>query len=244
MIAWSASTRPNREHHRFLLNMDVPFVSSGALNRTHYALVRHIESAPSPEMADSYILKEVDSIRSRLRHPAISLVRVGPHRPAVLLNTIVPERNKRISHYPVILLHVNYVSWNPQRKFRLCFAASRQFSRGRENGPREADRFSSFSCVSGGRLNSPLRISVLCRNYVCGSRVTLDARQHLAQGSALSDTLYDVLIYYQDLESPTTALICLSLENLIMSPSEDVIPAVQSRLQDLLSNHSLVCIPG
>ncbi|KAJ7928581.1 armadillo-type protein [Mycena leptocephala] len=42
----------------------------------------------------------------------------------------------------------------------------------------------------------------------------------------------------KDLESPTTALICLSLDNLIMSPSEDVIPAVQSRLQDLLSNPS------
>jgi AP-4 complex subunit epsilon-1 len=52
------------------------------------------------------------------------------------------------------------------------------------------------------------------------------------------------LSFFQDLESPTTALICLALDSLITSPSEDVIPAVQSRLQDLLSNPSSVCIPG
>jgi AP-4 complex subunit epsilon-1 len=56
--------------------MDVPFVESGALNRAHYTLVRNIESASSPEMADSYILKEVQTIRYRLRHPTLSLVRV------------------------------------------------------------------------------------------------------------------------------------------------------------------------
>jgi AP-4 complex subunit epsilon-1 len=56
--------------------MDVPFVESGALNRAHYTLVKNVESTPSPQMADSYILKEVESIRYRLRHPTLSLVRV------------------------------------------------------------------------------------------------------------------------------------------------------------------------
>lgn len=43
---------------------------------------------------------------------------------------------------------------------------------------------------------------------------------------------------YQDLESDNVPRICLGLENLVASPNEDVIPAVQSRLQDLLSHDS------
>ncbi|KAF7321430.1 Adaptin-N domain-containing protein [Mycena kentingensis (nom. inval.)] len=42
----------------------------------------------------------------------------------------------------------------------------------------------------------------------------------------------------QDLESPSDALVCLALDNLIASPSEDIIPAVQTRLHDLLSNNN------
>lgn len=41
---------------------------------------------------------------------------------------------------------------------------------------------------------------------------------------------------YQDLESDDDARICLALDNLVASPTEDVIPAVQSRLHDLLSH--------
>ncbi|KAF8160934.1 armadillo-type protein [Crassisporium funariophilum] len=40
----------------------------------------------------------------------------------------------------------------------------------------------------------------------------------------------------KDLESDEVPRICLALDNLIASPSEDVIPAVQSRLHDLLSH--------
>jgi AP-4 complex subunit epsilon-1 len=119
--------------------MDVPFVSSGALNRAHYTLVRNIESAQSPEIADSYILKEVESIRSRLRHPGVSLVRVNSRHPDVSFNGIGLERNQRMSHCPAILLHVYHIS-SPNWKSRFCFAAGCQFSRGREESSREADR--------------------------------------------------------------------------------------------------------
>ena len=42
----------------------------------------------------------------------------------------------------------------------------------------------------------------------------------------------------QDLESPLEPRICLALDTLIQSPSKDVIPAIQSRLHDLLSHSS------
>jgi AP-4 complex subunit epsilon-1 len=54
--------------------MDVPFISSGAISRGHYALVRKVESAESPQLADQYLVAEVRSTRQRLAHPALSLV--------------------------------------------------------------------------------------------------------------------------------------------------------------------------
>jgi hypothetical protein len=46
----------------------------------------------------------------------------------------------------------------------------------------------------------------------------------------------------QDLESDQVPRICLALDNLIMTPNEDVIPAVQSRLHVLLSHEQSVTI--
>ena len=46
----------------------------------------------------------------------------------------------------------------------------------------------------------------------------------------------------QDLESDQVPRICLALDNLIMTPNEDVIPAVQSRLYVLLSHEQSVTI--
>ena len=46
----------------------------------------------------------------------------------------------------------------------------------------------------------------------------------------------------QDLESDEVPHICLALDNLIMTPNEDVIPAVQSRLHVLLSHEQSVTI--
>lgn len=46
----------------------------------------------------------------------------------------------------------------------------------------------------------------------------------------------------QDLEDESISRICLALDNIIMTSSADVIPAVQSRLYDLLSHNQSVCI--
>ena len=54
--------------------MDVPFISSGATSRGHYALVRRVESADTPQLADQHLIAEVQSTRQRLAHPALTLV--------------------------------------------------------------------------------------------------------------------------------------------------------------------------
>jgi len=53
--------------------MNVPFISSGALSRAHYTLVRRVESANSHQLADQYLLAEVQSMKYRLAHPTLSL---------------------------------------------------------------------------------------------------------------------------------------------------------------------------
>jgi AP-4 complex subunit epsilon-1 len=56
--------------------MEVPFISSGALSRAHYVLVRKVELAQSTQQADNYLLEEVVALRDRLSRPGFSSV--GP----------------------------------------------------------------------------------------------------------------------------------------------------------------------
>ena len=55
--------------------MDVPFLSSGAMSRAHYALVRKVETATSPPIVDQIVLSEIETIRDRLRHSSLTQVR-------------------------------------------------------------------------------------------------------------------------------------------------------------------------
>jgi AP-4 complex subunit epsilon-1 len=55
--------------------MEVPFVSSGALSRAHYALVRKIESATSIQSANQLLITEIKSRREQFSHAGLSLVR-------------------------------------------------------------------------------------------------------------------------------------------------------------------------
>lgn len=54
--------------------MHVPFHSSNAMSRAHYAIVRKVESAPSPQSADQDLFLEMRSIEGQLSHPKLSLV--------------------------------------------------------------------------------------------------------------------------------------------------------------------------
>ena len=44
--------------------MDVPFLSSGAVNRQHYALVRNVEESSTPEAADTLLQVAVHELRA------------------------------------------------------------------------------------------------------------------------------------------------------------------------------------
>ena len=55
--------------------MDVPFSSSGAMSRAHYALVRKVETA-TPQAADQILLAEVHTIRGQLTRSTLTLVSV------------------------------------------------------------------------------------------------------------------------------------------------------------------------
>lgn len=45
---------------------------------------------------------------------------------------------------------------------------------------------------------------------------------------------------HQDLESPSVTRVCLALDTIIQYPLEDIIPAIQTRLYDILSHNSSV----
>ncbi|KAL4074160.1 armadillo-type protein [Scleroderma citrinum] len=53
--------------------MDVPFISSGAMNRVHYSLVRKVEAASSAQAADQILLNEIEVIRTTLAQPHLSV---------------------------------------------------------------------------------------------------------------------------------------------------------------------------
>ena len=55
--------------------MEIPFISSGALSRAHYALVRKIETASSIPAADQVLLAEIEAIRERLSRSRLMEVR-------------------------------------------------------------------------------------------------------------------------------------------------------------------------
>jgi len=56
--------------------MDVPFLSSGAVNRQHYALVRNVEESSTPEAADTLLQVAVHELRADMdTHAKLPLVR-------------------------------------------------------------------------------------------------------------------------------------------------------------------------
>ena len=54
--------------------MDVPFHSSGAMSRAHYAIVRKVESASTIQSGDQHIFLEINFIQEQLAHPKLQLV--------------------------------------------------------------------------------------------------------------------------------------------------------------------------
>ncbi|KAH9930688.1 ARM repeat-containing protein [Fomitopsis serialis] len=163
--------------------MDVPFVSSGAISRSHYALVRKIETAQTSQLADQYIFAEVDLIHSQLSRSTLTL--------------------KQCRECLIILL---YCAMNVATEgvvdleFALYHAVNLA-----ESGPTVQDK----------------RIGYL----FCAEAMPSDHELQLM----LVNTLR------KDLESPELPRICLALDTLIQFSTADVIPAIHTRLADLLS---------
>jgi hypothetical protein len=61
------------------LSMDIPpYTSSSAFSREQYALVRKVELASASNIADGYILAEVDVLRKRLLDTGLGIDSVSP----------------------------------------------------------------------------------------------------------------------------------------------------------------------
>jgi len=54
--------------------MNVPFISSGALSRNHYTLVRKVEDSDSEDSVNRVLDTEVKSVREQLARPNLPLV--------------------------------------------------------------------------------------------------------------------------------------------------------------------------
>ncbi|KIM91944.1 hypothetical protein PILCRDRAFT_108 [Piloderma croceum F 1598] len=168
--------------------MDVPFISSGAQSRAHYALVRKVEGATSRQQADQYLLAEVKSIRDRIGQPGLSL--------------------KSCKECLVILLY--------------CYVA--MTSSLLTHGELDFALPHALNLAEAGASTSDKRIGYL----FCAEIMHYNHELQLM----LVNTLR------KDLESTSIPRICLALDLLVQSSTEDMIPAVQSRLQDILSHNS------
>ncbi|KAF8904368.1 armadillo-type protein [Gymnopilus junonius] len=166
--------------------MDVPYHSSGAMSRAHFAIVRKVESAPLSHSADQHIFLEIQSVRARLSHPRLRL--------------------DDCKECLVILLYCSLSvtpGFLPKTAFDFAFPHA-------------------INLAEAGRNVEDKRLGYL----FCQELMPLESELRLM----LVNTLR------KDLESDDVAHICLALDSLISSPSEDVIPAVQSLLHDLLSH--------
>ncbi|KAH9945906.1 ARM repeat-containing protein [Epithele typhae] len=166
--------------------MNVPFSSSGAMSRAHYALVRKIESA-SPHAADQILLAEVHSIRNQLTRSTLTL--------------------KQCKECLILLLYCS-MAINPGAEVDLAFALPH-----------------ALNLAEAGQTTQDKRTGYL----FCAEVMPPEHELQLMLVNSIR----------KDLESASIPRICLALDTLIQSPSRDVIPAVQSRLHDLLSYNSL-----
>ncbi|KAF8557577.1 ARM repeat-containing protein [Imleria badia] len=169
--------------------MDVPFISSGAMSRAHYALVRNVENAASPQAADHILLNELDVIRRNLQQPHLSI--------------------KDCKECLILILHCTM----------------------------------SLSTASPGDLEFAFPHAV---NLAELGKSPLDKKigymfcvELMPPNHELQLMLVNTLRKASDLESSSVARICLALDVLIQVPNEDVIPAVDTRLQTLVEHPSV-----
>lgn len=85
--------------------MDVPFISSGAMSRAHYALVRKVETATSIPAADQLLLTEIETIRERFAHTTLTEVSLACATRYAIIESCAVDADKRVSHIVTLLFH-------------------------------------------------------------------------------------------------------------------------------------------
>ncbi|KAF4598384.1 hypothetical protein EYR38_006786 [Pleurotus pulmonarius] len=168
--------------------MDVPFASSGAMTRMHYSLVRKVEEAPSPGVADQLLQEEARAMQHELSQPGLS--------------------QRRCKECLIMIMY--------------CAMATTFGSLG-HSVIESALPHAVTLAESGGTIQNK-RIGYL----FCA--------QMMPAAHELQLMLVNTL--RKDLENPDIPHICIALDSLCESPNGLVIPAVQSRLYDLLSHSS------
>ena len=90
----------------------------------------------------------------------------------------------------------------------------------------------------------PCRLPVLCRGNATRPPDEPVTGQHPPKGSTAfpPPDYFAQLCSTQDLESPSVTRVCLALDTIIQYPLEDIIPAIQTRLYDILSHNSSVYV--
>jgi len=83
--------------------MDVPFLSSGALSRAHYTLVRQVENAASLQAVDDVLLVQVASIRKQFAGRPLSMVCAPSLCPPNSQPDRCLARIQRMSNCPTVL---------------------------------------------------------------------------------------------------------------------------------------------
>jgi AP-4 complex subunit epsilon-1 len=166
--------------------MDVTFISSGAMSRAQYALVRKVENAASPQAADKILLNELDVIRRNLQQPHLSI--------------------KECKECLILILHCTMtLSTAGPGDLEFAFPHAVNLA---ELGKSPLDKKIGYTfCMELMPPNHELQLMLV-------------------------NTLR------KDLESSSAARICLALDVLTQASNEDVIPAVDTRLQILLQHQS------
>jgi hypothetical protein len=92
--------------------MDVPFHSSGAISRAHYAIVRNLETAVSTQTADQHIFLEIKSLKDKLAYPNISTVSYGCVPSVFQPSKLSSGQVQGVPHHLAILRIVS-ITWIP-----------------------------------------------------------------------------------------------------------------------------------
>ena len=111
---------------QFPSGMDVPFLSSGAMSRVHYSLIRKVEAASSAQAADQILLSEIQVIQRTLEKPHLSTVRLAGALGSSLNHPWYIESMQGIFNPAAVLC--NGSRYNLPRRSELCIPARHKFS--------------------------------------------------------------------------------------------------------------------